>query len=38
VAAKKIGVQLSVLHASTDAEIVAAFVTMRQQWRTRDCA
>jgi len=31
VAAKKIGVQLSVLHASTDAEIVAAFVTMRQQ-------
>jgi putative ABC transport system substrate-binding protein len=38
VAAKKIGVQLSVLHASTDAEIVAAFVTMRQQWRTRECA
>jgi putative ABC transport system substrate-binding protein len=30
-AAKKIGVQLSVLHASTDAEIAAAFVTMRQQ-------
>jgi len=30
-AAEKIGVQLIVLHASTDAEIAAAFVTMRQQ-------
>jgi len=30
-AAEKIGVQLILLHASTDAEIVAAFVSMRQQ-------
>jgi putative ABC transport system substrate-binding protein len=31
VAANRIGVELRVLHASTDAEIATAFVTMRQQ-------